>query len=71
VSAEQQSTSPATARGAGNGMGVAGFVTGLVGLSMWWLTPIVGIVLGILGVVLGALAVVVAILIAAAVSTTT
>jgi hypothetical protein len=43
----------------------------LVGLGMSWLIPIVGIVLGILGVVFGALAVVVAILIAAAVCTTT
>ncbi len=35
-----------------NGLGVAGFVTGLLGLLMCWV-PGVGIVLGSLGVVLG------------------
>ncbi|WP_448625862.1 hypothetical protein [Geodermatophilus sp. URMC 64] len=35
-----------------NGLGVAGFVTGLVGLVLFWL-PWVGFVLGLLGVVLG------------------
>jgi hypothetical protein len=34
-------------------MGVAGFVTGLVGLLLSWLIPIGGIVLGALGIVLG------------------
>jgi hypothetical protein len=76
-------------------MGTAGFVTGLVGLGLSWVIPIVGIVLGVLGVVLGgvgisqgrraggktglavagvvlgALAIVVAILIVAAVVSTT
>jgi hypothetical protein len=34
-------------------MAVAGFVTGLLGLALSWIIPIVGIVLGVLGVVLG------------------
>ncbi len=35
-----------------NGLGVAGFVCGLLGLILFWV-PIVGIVLGLLGIVLG------------------
>jgi hypothetical protein len=36
----------------GNGMGVAGFVTGLLGLLLFWI-PVLGIVLALLGVCLG------------------
>ena len=36
-----------------NGLGTAGFVTGLLGLIFFWV-PGVGLVLGILGIVLGA-----------------
>jgi hypothetical protein len=36
----------------GNGMGVAGFVTGLLGLIFFWV-PFIGFVLGLLGVILG------------------
>ena len=36
-----------------NGIGVAGFVCGLLGLIFFWI-PFVGLVLGILGVILGA-----------------
>ncbi|WP_448625863.1 hypothetical protein [Geodermatophilus sp. URMC 64] len=36
----------------GNGLGVAGFVTGLVGLVLCWV-PWFGMVLGLVGVVLG------------------
>ena len=35
------------------GMGVAGFVTGLVGLGLSWVIPLLGIILGVLGIVLG------------------
>ena len=35
-----------------NGIGTTGFVTGLLGLVLFWV-PIVGVVLGVLGVVLG------------------
>ena len=34
-------------------MGVAGFVSGLIGLLMSWLVPVGGIVLGALGIILG------------------
>jgi uncharacterized membrane protein YkgB len=36
----------------GNGVGVTGFVTGLLGLIFFWV-PFIGIILGILGVVFG------------------
>lgn len=36
----------------GNGLGVAGFVTGLLGLIFCWV-PALGIVLAVLGVILG------------------
>ena len=45
-----QSTSPVTGRS--NGMGTAGFVTGLLGALLSWI-PLAGIILGLLGVVLG------------------
>ena len=47
-----QSTSPVTA--SSNGVGVAGFVTGLLGALLSWF-PLAGIILGLLGVVLGGL----------------
>ena len=47
--------SVATGRGS-NGMATAGLVTGLVGLLLSWLIPIVGLILGVLGVVLGGVA---------------
>ena len=46
-----QSTPTPVARGT-NGVGVGGFVTGLLGALLSWF-PIAGIVLGILGIVLG------------------
>ena len=45
-----QSTSPVTA--SSNGVGIAGFVTGLLGALLSWI-PLAGIILGLLGVVLG------------------
>ena len=36
----------------GNGLGVAGFVTGLLGLIFCWV-PVLGIVLALLGVIMG------------------
>jgi hypothetical protein len=36
----------------GNGLGVAGFVTGLLGLLMFWI-PFLGILLALLGVCMG------------------
>jgi hypothetical protein len=36
----------------GNGLGVAGFVTGLLGLIFFWV-PVLGITLAVLGVILG------------------
>ena len=35
-----------------NGLGTAGFVTGLLGLILCWV-PILGIILGLLGIILG------------------
>jgi hypothetical protein len=35
-----------------NGVGVAGFVTGLLGLILCWF-PVVGLILGVLGIILG------------------
>ncbi len=53
MSTEQHSpTAPAGGRQGSTGMGVAGFVTGLLGLLLSWF-PLAGIVLGALGVVLG------------------
>ena len=53
MTTEQHSTTaPTGGRPAANGVGIAGFVTGLLGLLLSWL-PIFGIVLGLLGVVLG------------------
>ena len=53
MSTEQHpATAPAGGRPGSNGIGVAGFVTGLIGLLLSWV-PIAGIVLGALGVVLG------------------
>ena len=51
MTTEQHST--ATRGGTQSGLGVGGFVTGLAGLVLSWLIPIVGLVLGVLGVVLG------------------
>lgn len=49
-----QHRTPATPGGSSsNGMGVAGFVTGLLGLLLSWLIPIGGLVLGALGIILG------------------
>ncbi len=48
-----QHPTPADGGSQSNGMGVAGFVTGLVGLLLSWLIPIGGIVLGALGIILG------------------
>ena len=48
-----QHPTPAGGGSQSNGMGVAGFVTGLVGLLLSWLIPIGGIVLGALGIILG------------------
>ena len=45
-----QHAAPSTGRS--NGLGVAGFVTGLLGALLSWI-PIAGIILGLLGVVLG------------------
>ena len=52
---QHPATAPAGGRAGSNGMGVAGFVTGLLSLLGGWLIPLVGVVLGILGVVLGAM----------------
>ena len=53
MSTEQHTpTTPAGGRQSSNGMGVAGFVTGLLGLLLSWV-PIAGIILGALGVILG------------------
>jgi hypothetical protein len=43
---------PAAPQAPGNGLGVAGFVTGLVGLVLCWV-PWFGMILGLVGVVLG------------------
>jgi len=57
VSTDQHSpTVPAGGRQGSNGMGVAGFVTGLLSLLGGWLFVPVGVVLGILGIVLGGVA---------------
>ena len=54
MTTEQHAAGAATRQGGTtNGMGVGGFVTGLVGLGLSWLIPLAGIVLGVLGVVLG------------------
>ena len=54
MSTEQHpATAPAGGRAGSNGIGVAGFVTGLLSLLLGWLIPLVGVVLGILGIVLG------------------
>jgi hypothetical protein len=50
VTTEERSAAPVTT---GNGIGIGGFVCGLVGLLLGWLIPLVGVVLGILGVTLG------------------
>ena len=42
----------ALSTGRSNGLGIAGFVTGLLGALLSWI-PIAGIILGLLGVVLG------------------
>jgi hypothetical protein len=42
---------PSTTTGT-NGIGIGGFVTGLLGLILCWI-PILGVVLGALGVILG------------------
>ena len=56
MSTEQHTPSaPVTGQPGSNGMGVAGFVTGLLSFLGGWLVPLVGVVLGILGVVLGAM----------------
>ena len=53
MSTEQHSpTAPAGGRQGSNGIGVAGFVTGLLGLLLSWF-PLAGIILGALGVILG------------------
>ncbi|MGY1604660.1 hypothetical protein [Geodermatophilus sp. SYSU D00815] len=43
---------PAPQQAPGNGLGVAGFVCGLVGLVLCWV-PWIGMLLGLVGVVLG------------------
>ena len=48
-----QHRTPATGGSQSNGMGIAGFVTGLIGLLLSWLIPIGGILLGALGIILG------------------
>ena len=54
MSTEQHSPhAPVAGRSGSNGMGVAGFVTGLLSLLAGWLFVPVGVVLGLLGVVLG------------------
>jgi hypothetical protein len=50
VSTDQHTSASAT--GSTNGVGVAGFVTGLLGALLFWF-PLAGIILGLLGVVLG------------------
>ena len=54
MSTDQHPTNaPSTGeQGSTNGLGVAGFVTGLLGALLSWF-PIAGIILGLLGVVLG------------------
>jgi hypothetical protein len=53
MTAGHRATPPSRAGRLGsNGIGTAGFVTGLLGLVLFWV-PIVGLVLGLLGVVLG------------------
>jgi hypothetical protein len=49
----EQPSSPAGRAGPTAGMGVAGFVSGLVGLGLSWVIPLVGIILGVLGIALG------------------
>jgi hypothetical protein len=49
---QHPAAAPPGGRSGSNGMGVAGFVTGLLGLLLSWI-PIAGIVLGALGIVLG------------------
>ena len=49
----EQPSSTAGRAGSPAGMGVAGFVTGLVGLGLSWVIPLLGIILGVLGIVLG------------------
>ena len=39
-----------------NGLGVAGFVTGLLGLILFWV-PVLGLILGALGIILGGVAI--------------
>jgi heme/copper-type cytochrome/quinol oxidase subunit 2 len=56
VTTEQQpATSSAGGSSRANGLGVGGFVTGLLSLLLGWLVPIVGVVLGVLGIVLGSI----------------
>ena len=50
MSADQSTTTPVTA--SSNGVGTAGFVTGLLGALLSWF-PLAGIPLGLLGIVLG------------------
>ena len=45
----------ATSTKSTSGLGIAGFVTGLLGALLSWI-PIAGIVLGVLGIVLGGVA---------------
>ena len=52
MSTDQHPTNAPTAGGSTNGLGVAGFVTGLLGALLSWF-PLAGIILGLLGVVLG------------------
>ena len=52
---EHPTTGAVEVRGSARGMGVGGFVTGLLSLLVGWLVPIVGVVLGALGVVLGSI----------------
>jgi hypothetical protein len=52
VSTDQHTPTPAGTSGQTSGIGIAGFVTGLLGALLSWF-PLAGIILGILGVVLG------------------
>jgi hypothetical protein len=53
VTADQHPvTGTAGSRASSSGMGVGGFVTGLLSLLLGWLIPVVGVVLGALGLVI-------------------
>jgi hypothetical protein len=52
VSTDQHSPTAAGPTGQTSGVGIAGFVTGLLGALLSWF-PLAGIILGILGIVLG------------------